>query len=94
MSELSAESIKFDELTITRGVVQTFFEDFLDSLDLDVAIAGAGPSGLIAARLLAREGLKVAIFERKLQVGGGIWAGGMLFPRIVVEEDCIIIGTN
>jgi thiamine thiazole synthase len=94
VSELSAESIKFDELTITRGVVQTFFEDFLDSLDLDVAIAGAGPSGLTAARLLAQEGLKVAIFERKLQVGGGIWAGGMLFPRIVVEEEAAHLMTE
>lgn len=87
MSELSADAMKFDELTVTRGIVQTFAEDFLDSLDLDVAIAGAGPSGLTAARLLAQEEMKVAVFERNLQVGGGIWGGGMLFPRIVIEEE-------
>ncbi|MBC7287690.1 MAG: thiazole biosynthesis protein, partial [Armatimonadetes bacterium] len=48
---------------------------------------GAGPSGLTAARVLARDGLKVAVFERHLHVGGGMWGGGMLFPRIVIEED-------
>ncbi len=87
MSELKTEELKFDELTITRGVVQSFTDDFLASLDLDVAIAGAGPSGLTAARLLAQDGLQVAVFERNLQVGGGIWGGGMLFPRIVIEEE-------
>ena len=53
---------------------------------MDVAIVGAGPAGLTAARLLAGDGLNVSVFERKLSVGGGIWGGGMLFPRIVVQE--------
>ena len=77
---------KWDELTITRGIVESFTEDFLDSIDLDAAIVGAGPSGLTAARLLASDGHKVAVFERNLHIGGGIWGGGMLFPRIVIEE--------
>lgn len=77
---------RWDELTITRGIVQSFTEDFLDSIDLDVAIVGAGPSGLTAARLLAGDGHKVAVLERNLHIGGGIWGGGMLFPRIVIEE--------
>ncbi len=79
--------LQFDELTVTRGIVKAFMSDFLDSLDLDVAVVGAGPSGLTAARLLARDGHKVAVFERNLHIGGGIWGGGMLFPRIVVEDD-------
>lgn len=77
---------ELDEVTITRAIVESFTRDFVDSLELDVAIVGAGPSGLTAARLAAEAGLKVAVFERRLYVGGGMWAGGMLFPRIVVEE--------
>ncbi len=80
------DDFQWDELTVTRGIVETFMNDFLDAIDLDVAVVGAGPSGITAARLLADEGHKVAIFERNLHIGGGIWGGGMLFPRIVIEE--------
>ncbi|MCD6468685.1 MAG: thiazole biosynthesis protein, partial [Thermoplasmata archaeon] len=50
-------------------------------------IAGAGPSGLVAAKYLADAGKKVALFERKLSTGGGIWGGGMTFPVIVIQEE-------
>ena len=36
----------------------------------DVAIVGAGHNGLVAATLLARQGLKVQVFEEKDMVGG------------------------
>jgi len=75
------------ETQITRLIVDSFAEDFRDSLELDVAVAGAGPSGIRAATVLAREGYTVGVFERDLHVGGGMWGGGMLFPRIVVQED-------
>ncbi len=91
---LDAKSLRFDELTVTRGIVESFMHDFLDAIDLDVAVAGAGPSGLTAARLLADEGLKVAVFERNLHIGGGIWGGGMLFPRIVIEEEAADLLTD
>lgn len=91
---LDPDKLRFDELTVTRGIVESFMEDFLDSLDLDVAVAGAGPSGLTAARLLAADGLKVAVFERNLHIGGGIWGGGMLFPRIVIEEEAADLMTD
>lgn len=81
-----ADTFEFDELTVTRGIVQSFIDDFLEALDVNVAVVGAGPSGLTAARLLARDGHKVAVFERHLHIGGGIWGGGMLFPRIVIED--------
>lgn len=91
---MDASKLTFDERTITRGIVQSFMEDFLDAVDLDVAIAGAGPSGLTTARLLAQAGLKVAVFERNLHIGGGIWGGGMLFPRIVIEEEAAELMTE
>ncbi|MEM3012648.1 MAG: sulfide-dependent adenosine diphosphate thiazole synthase, partial [Candidatus Hadarchaeales archaeon] len=42
---------------------------------------------LTAARYLARGGKKVAVFERNLWVGGGMWGGGILFPKLVVERE-------
>ncbi len=76
-----------DEATITACITRAFCEDFLSELELDVAIAGAGPAGITAARYLAGAGAKTAVFERNLHVGGGMWGGGMLFPRIVVQAE-------
>jgi len=56
-------------------------------MDVDVAIVGAGPSGLVAAYYLAKQGKKTVIFERRLSVGGGMWGGGMMFNRIVVQAE-------
>ncbi len=75
------------ELHVTRGIIETFTKELLEYTTVDVAIVGAGPSGLVAAYLLAKGGKKVAIFERKLSPGGGIWGGGMLFNKIVVQKD-------
>jgi thiamine thiazole synthase len=36
---------------------------------------------------LARQGWKVAVFERKLSIGGGMWGGGMMFNEVVVQEE-------
>jgi len=75
------------ELHVTRGIIETFTRELLEYTTVDVVIVGAGPSGLVAAYLLAKRGKKVAIFERKLSPGGGIWGGGMLFNKIVVQKD-------
>jgi thiamine thiazole synthase len=76
-----------DEILISRAIIERYMEKLLDCLDLDVAVAGAGPAGLVAAYYLAREGRKVAVFERKLSVGGGMWGGGMMFNEVVVQEE-------
>ena len=31
--------------------------------------------------------VKTVLIERKLSVGGGMWGGGMMFPRIVVQDE-------
>ena len=83
MSDSSSQVI---ETTISRAIVENFSEKLLDSLTVDVAIVGAGPSALVAAHYLAKAGISVAIFERKLAPGGGTWGGGMLFNEVVVQD--------
>ncbi|KUH34329.1 ribulose-1,5-biphosphate synthetase [Thermococcus celericrescens] len=75
------------EMEISRAIIEAYTEELLESLSLDVAIVGAGPSGMVAGYYLAKNGAKVAIFEKKLSIGGGIWGGAMGFNRIVVQEE-------
>jgi len=79
--------MSIDETIVTEAIATTFFEKFKSSLELDVAIVGAGPSGLTAGWKLAERGLNVAIFERKLSIGGGMWGGGVTWNVIVVQEE-------
>jgi len=79
--------MKLDDVVITRAIVESFTKRFLEYSVVDVAITGAGPAGLCAAYYLAREKVKVALFERKLSIGGGMWGGGMMFNQLVVGEE-------
>ena len=65
--------------------VERYSREFLELTSVDVIIAGAGPAGLTTARLLAKEGKKVLLLEKKLAPGGGMWGGGMTFPIVVVQ---------
>ncbi|RLE04414.1 MAG: ribose 1,5-bisphosphate isomerase [Candidatus Aminicenantes bacterium] len=76
-----------DDIVISRAITEEYFREFLDSLESEVIIVGAGPAGLCAAYHLARSGLKVVVFERTLRPGGGVPGGGMMFNKIVVQED-------
>jgi thiamine thiazole synthase len=81
------QTMKLDEQIVTKAIIDRFTTKWTDHLDLDVAVVGGGPSGLIAAYYLAKNGRKVAVFERKLSVGGGMWGGGMMFNEIVVQDE-------
>jgi thiazole biosynthesis enzyme len=83
--------MELDEVIITRAIVEQFFRKLSDNIESDIAIVGGGPSGLIAGYFLSKAGRKVAMFERKLSVGGGMWGGGMLFNEIVVQESALPI---
>lgn len=76
-----------DEVTISRAITESFMKDFMDSMEVEAAVVGAGPSGLVAARCLAKAGIKTAMFERQLRVGGGMPGGGMMFNRIVLQKE-------
>ena len=76
-----------DDVIISKAITESYMKDFLDAMEVDVAIGGAGPAGMTAAYYLAREGVKTVIFEKQLRVGGGMPGGGMMFNRIVVQEE-------
>lgn len=76
-----------DEVTISRAITQSFLKDFMEAMEVDVAVVGAGPSGLAAAYYLAKGGVRIVVFERQLRVGGGMPGGGMMFNRIVLQEE-------
>jgi len=78
-----------DEIDISRAIIEDFTKNLIDSLDLDVAIVGAGPSGLMCAYVLAKNGHKVAVFERHLRAGGGMPGGGMMFNSIVIQKEIL-----
>ena len=79
------------EKKVSEGIITRYFEKLNDCLELDVAIVGGGPSGIIAAYYLAKAGLKVAQFDRKLSPGGGMWGGAMMFNEIVFQEEALDI---
>ena len=79
------------ENIISKAIVQNNSEKLTESLKVDVALVGAGPSALVAARYLTEAGLKVALFESRLAPGGGVWGGGMLFNELIVQDDALEI---
>jgi len=79
--------VKLDEIKISQAIIESYKEKLCDALDVDVAIAGAGPAGMICGYYLAKAGKKVVLFERKLSVGGGMWGGGIMFNEIVVQRE-------
>jgi thiazole biosynthesis enzyme len=79
--------MELNEVVITKAIIERFMTKLEENIDLDVAVVGGGPSGLVASYYVAKEGFKVALFERKLSLGGGMWGGGMMFNEVVVQEE-------
>ena len=74
------------EKDVTRAIVSAFAREFIDHIESDCIIIGAGPSGLVAGRLLAADGVKTLLIERNNYLGGGFWIGGYLMNKVTVRE--------
>ncbi len=72
---------------ITRAIVEGFSRKLSQGANIDVAIVGAGPSGLVCGHDLAEKGYRVSVFEKNLAPGGGIWGGAMLNNDIVIQSE-------
>lgn len=59
---------------------QSFFSEFPTESEWDVVVIGAGPNGLMTAAYLAKAGLKVALVERRYEIGGGLATEEIIFP--------------
>jgi thiazole biosynthesis enzyme len=82
---------KLNDVMVTRAIIDSYSKRLLANLELDVAIVGGGPAGLMAAYELARRKRKVAVFERNLAPGGGMWGGGLGYNLIVVQDTAKVI---
>jgi len=67
---------KITEAQISRAIVGEFNAWFKEYIVSDVIVVGGGPSGLVAARDLAKAGLKTLVIESNNYIGGGFWIGG------------------
>lgn len=74
------------ESQITSAIVKDFLQGFLENVTSDVIVVGAGPSGLVAGRELARKGYRVVLIEANNYLGGGFWIGGYLMSGVTVRE--------
>ena len=63
------------EKDVTKAIARSFLHQLEEYAESDVIIAGAGPSGLMAGRELAKAGVKTLIVERNNYLGGGFWPG-------------------
>lgn len=79
--------MKMEDIVISEAIIRSFSEDLLSCLRSDVAIVGGGPAGLTAGFYLARNGHRPVLFERRLSIGGGMWGGGMMFNKVVVQSE-------
>ncbi|MGB2800116.1 MAG: NAD(P)/FAD-dependent oxidoreductase [Dehalococcoidia bacterium] len=61
-------------------LIGKIFDEFPDESDWDVVIIGGGPNGLIAGAYLSKAGLKVAVIERRYEIGGGLATEEVMFP--------------
>ncbi len=79
------------ESLVSSGIINSYFKKLNDSLSADAAVVGGGPSGLLAAAVIAEKGYSVNLYERNLAPGGGMWGGAMMFNKILIEENAASI---
>ncbi|MBN1569365.1 MAG: thiazole biosynthesis protein [Acidobacteria bacterium] len=81
----------FEEVDVSRSILDAYHGKFQQALQSDVVLVGAGPSGLVAAWRLAQNNLRVVILEKRLSPGGGIWGGSLGMNEVVVQKEALPI---
>ncbi|MCS7245907.1 MAG: sulfide-dependent adenosine diphosphate thiazole synthase [candidate division WOR-3 bacterium] len=74
------------EKLVTKAMLDKFYQDLSEAIYADVFVIGAGPSGLVCARELSKNGLKVFVIEQNNYLGGGFWIGGYYMNTITIRE--------
>ena len=70
---------------VTRAILTSFAKELEQYVSCDAIVVGAGPSGLVCARELAKKDLRVLLVERNNYLGGGFWIGGFLMNKLTVR---------
>lgn len=70
---------------VSRAIVRGFLEMLDEYISSDAVVVGAGPSGLVCAKELAKQGLKTLLIEKNNYLGGGFWIGGFLMNKLTVR---------
>ena len=70
---------------VTRAILKGFASELEEYISSDAIVVGAGPSGLVCARELAKQGSRVLLVERNNYLGGGFWIGGFLMNKLTVR---------